>query len=126
MRNLAVFLAFVSIVLLLPQQPLAAAPLPPDLVVNHETKECAEVSGGDECMACYAPEACVRHLEIEVVSDFYRKQFIRGRSNQKVSGFTSYRPLNFVEKLRVFGAVVRKNDHAGGVQHAWRVRDQGG
>jgi hypothetical protein len=35
---------------------LSAAPLPPDVVVNHETKECAEVSGGDECMACYAPE----------------------------------------------------------------------
>jgi hypothetical protein len=35
---------------------LSAAPLPPELVVNHETKECAEFFGGDECMSCTVPE----------------------------------------------------------------------
>jgi hypothetical protein len=33
-----------------------AAPVPPKLVVNHDTQECAEIFGGDECMDCFAPE----------------------------------------------------------------------
>ncbi len=33
-----------------------AAPMPPVLVANHETKECGEIFGGDECTDCYPPE----------------------------------------------------------------------
>jgi hypothetical protein len=33
-----------------------AAPVPPLRVVNHETKECGEIFGGDECMDCFPPE----------------------------------------------------------------------
>lgn len=33
-----------------------AAPIPPLRVVNHETKECGEIFGGDECMDCFPPE----------------------------------------------------------------------
>jgi hypothetical protein len=32
------------------------APLPPKVVVNHETQQCAYIMGGDECMDCYPPE----------------------------------------------------------------------
>jgi hypothetical protein len=33
-----------------------AVPAPPEIAVNHETKECAEFFGGDECMSCSPPE----------------------------------------------------------------------
>jgi hypothetical protein len=33
-----------------------AAPVPPKLVVNHDTQECAEIFGGDECMDCFPPQ----------------------------------------------------------------------
>ena len=32
-----------------------AAPAPPQLVVNHETKQCAEFVAGDECVNCSPP-----------------------------------------------------------------------
>ena len=32
-----------------------AAPAPPELMVNHESKQCAEYWAGDECMSCSAP-----------------------------------------------------------------------
>lgn len=32
-----------------------AAPAPPELVVNHETKQCAEFVAGDECVSCSPP-----------------------------------------------------------------------
>jgi hypothetical protein len=34
----------------------AAAPLPPKVIVNHQTRECAIVIEGDECMDCFIPE----------------------------------------------------------------------
>jgi hypothetical protein len=37
-------------------QQILAAPVPPLRVVNHETKECSEIFGGDECMDCFPPE----------------------------------------------------------------------
>jgi hypothetical protein len=33
----------------------AAAPAPPQLAVNHESKQCAEFVGGDECVSCSPP-----------------------------------------------------------------------
>ena len=35
---------------------IAAAPVPPELAVNHENKQCAEFWGGDECVVCSLPE----------------------------------------------------------------------
>jgi hypothetical protein len=35
--------------------PALAAPVPPELVVNHETQQCAEFWGGDECLSCSLP-----------------------------------------------------------------------
>ena len=32
-----------------------AAPVPPELIVNHEAKQCAEFWGGDECLYCSPP-----------------------------------------------------------------------
>jgi hypothetical protein len=37
-------------------QVVQAEPAPDKLVVNHETKECATIFGGDECMDCMPPE----------------------------------------------------------------------
>ena len=34
---------------------IAAAPVPPELAVNHESKQCAEFWGGDECVVCSLP-----------------------------------------------------------------------
>lgn len=44
------------ILLLVPWENVLAAPQPPKLVVNHESKQCAEIFGGDECMDCFPPE----------------------------------------------------------------------
>jgi hypothetical protein len=41
---------------LIPWNSLLAAPVPPLRVVNHQTKECGEIFGGDECMDCFPPE----------------------------------------------------------------------
>ncbi|MGQ9600661.1 MAG: hypothetical protein ACUVWZ_14755 [Anaerolineae bacterium] len=41
--------------LLIPWNGLFAAPLPPRLAVNHETRQCGEFIGGDECMDCFPP-----------------------------------------------------------------------
>jgi hypothetical protein len=47
---------FVCLILLSPVKQSAAAPIPPLRVVNHETKECGEIFGGDECMDCFPPD----------------------------------------------------------------------
>lgn len=44
-----------AILLLVPWSGLVAAPLPPRLVVNHETRQCGEFFVGDECMDCFPP-----------------------------------------------------------------------
>jgi hypothetical protein len=41
--------------LFLPWAEAVAAPMPPLLVVNHDSKQCAEIFGGDECMDCFPP-----------------------------------------------------------------------
>jgi hypothetical protein len=43
-------------VLALLLSPAAAAPMPLKVVVNHETKQCTIIIGGDECMECFPPE----------------------------------------------------------------------
>ncbi len=43
------------ILLLIPWSGLVAAPLPPRLAVNHETRQCGEFFAGDECMDCFPP-----------------------------------------------------------------------
>jgi len=37
----------------------AAAPMPPELAVNHEKRQCALVIRGDECVICSLPEGWV-------------------------------------------------------------------
>ena len=32
------------------------APMPPEIAINHETGQCAQVMRGDECTNCYLPE----------------------------------------------------------------------
>jgi len=56
MRILAACAVVFFFVVWAPAPPLRAAPVPPKLVVNHETKQCAQIFGGDECMTCNAPE----------------------------------------------------------------------
>jgi len=47
-------LAFLVLFGLLGQRAFAA-PAPPQLVVNHESKQCAEFVAGDECVSCSPP-----------------------------------------------------------------------
>jgi hypothetical protein len=49
-------LVLITLLFLVASETVAAAPLPPELAVNHETKECAEFWGGDECVRCSVPE----------------------------------------------------------------------
>lgn len=52
-----VFLVLFAFIFLVTSWTIAfAAPLPPLVVVNHETKECGTIMGGDECMDCFPPE----------------------------------------------------------------------
>jgi hypothetical protein len=51
-RHLLLALGF-SLLLLSATGNVAAAPAPPQGVVNHQTSECGEIPGGDECTACY-------------------------------------------------------------------------
>jgi hypothetical protein len=57
MKRTMLSLAFaVCILALVPWTSLSAAPQPPLVVANHETKECGTIMGGDECMDCFPPE----------------------------------------------------------------------
>jgi hypothetical protein len=56
MNKTVVGLVLLLVVLLVPWNPLLAAPLPPMRAVNHETRECGQFFGGDECMDCFPPE----------------------------------------------------------------------
>jgi hypothetical protein len=38
-----------------PGAQVSAAPAPPQLMVNHESRQCADYWAGDECMSCSAP-----------------------------------------------------------------------
>ena len=49
-------LVLIIMLFLVASEATAAAPLPPELVVNHESKQCAEFWGGDECLVCSLPE----------------------------------------------------------------------
>jgi hypothetical protein len=51
------WLALVGCTLLLAvASSVRAAPLPPNLVVNRDERQCAEIFAGDECMDCFPPE----------------------------------------------------------------------
>jgi hypothetical protein len=56
--NVGKSLSWLTMVVLLcsGSQRASAAPAPPELVVNHETKQCAEFVAGDECVYCAPPE----------------------------------------------------------------------
>ena len=49
-------LSVAALLSLAPAGLLLAAPLPPIYVVNHTTKECSTIMGGDECMDCFPVE----------------------------------------------------------------------
>jgi hypothetical protein len=56
-KKILCFILLVSTFLLLGSiKTVQAEPAPDKLVVNHETKECALIFGGDECMDCQPPE----------------------------------------------------------------------
>jgi len=60
----------------------------------------------------FAPEACVRHLEIILVRDFYRKHAIYGKSNERNRDLGSARPLSYLQRLEVLRRTVRKNGYS--------------
>lgn len=63
-------------------------------------------------VVCYSRDACVRHLEITRIWDFYRKQLIYGRSNQTNDRIRSLQPLSAVERLWLFKCTVKRNAYS--------------
>jgi glycosyltransferase involved in cell wall biosynthesis len=74
-------------------------------------RRAVDVYGCD--IAWYCPEAWVRHLEIASIWDYYRKQFIYGRSNRKNAQIAAYRPLTYKERLEVFKHTVKRRRYSG-------------
>ena len=64
-------------------------------------------------VVCFAPTAWVRHLEITSVWDFYRKQTIRGRSNQNISSMAAFQTLSLRDRLRVFRRTRQRGNYSG-------------
>jgi glycosyltransferase involved in cell wall biosynthesis len=56
----------------------------------------------------YSPSVRIRHLEIEHVSDYYRKSFVYARSLQRLDGTTQGRMLHTSERLRVWRDAARQ------------------
>ena len=48
-------LVLVIMLFIVANEATVAAPAPPELAVNHESKQCAEFWGGDECVVCSLP-----------------------------------------------------------------------
>ncbi len=61
---------------------ILAAPIPPLRVVNHETKECSDIFGGDECMDCFPPEGW------EILGDAYDIPCPEGYAEVASPGYT--------------------------------------
>ena len=69
-------------------QGVFAAPAPPQLVVNHESKQCAEFSGGDECIYCSPPdgwEILGNSWETECPAGYAQVEIVSTCTAQKVS-----------------------------------------
>jgi hypothetical protein len=90
MKIVAVSIVVVLHILLFPRRPLFAAPLPPELVVSHETKQCAEIFGGDECMDCRPPqgwESLGYAYEVECPAGYTRIEGIEAECQASKSEF---------------------------------------
>ena len=62
----------------------------------------------------YCPEVRVRHMEMNSLMDYYKKQFIFARSSKRYSRISANRPLNFKENLIIF----HKAAHQGGFKRS--------
>ena len=58
----------------------------------------------------YAPDARVRHLEVDSVRDVYRKTFTYGRSLRALRAAVPIRPLGMRERIQVWRAAIRRRD----------------
>ena len=56
----------------------------------------------------YSPRVRIRHLEIEHVSDYYRKSFVYARSLQRLNGTTQGRMLRTSERLLLWRDAARQ------------------
>ncbi len=63
-------------------------------------------------IARYCPEACVQHLEITSVWDYYRKQLIYGQSNRNNAQIAAYRPLTSGERLQILRNTIRGRSYS--------------
>lgn len=63
-------------------------------------------------IARYCPEACVQHLEITSVWDYYRKQLIYGQSNRNNAQIAAYRPLTNRERLQILRNTTRRRGYS--------------
>ena len=95
---------------------VTAAPTPPKVVVNHETQQCAEIFGGDECMDCnplegwevlgYSPSAvCPADytlVEIEPICTHFKNEFCCTEGHSGVHGDCSDMVINKVARRCAF------------------------
>ena len=60
----------------------------------------------------YSPDACIQHLEILSIWNYYSKQRVYGKSNEGNRGLGSARPLNSAERLNLFFQTVRRQRYS--------------
>ena len=60
----------------------------------------------------YAPDVCVRHLEITNVWQWFQKMFVYGKSYCDYCQIESSRPLTNVERFRVIRSTVQENGYS--------------
>jgi glycosyltransferase involved in cell wall biosynthesis len=63
-------------------------------------------------IVAFCPDMRVSHLEIGGVSDFYKKQFVYGRSNEASRRSSSFRSLSQAERLGIFMKTVHKRNYS--------------
>jgi len=57
----------------------------------------------------YAPEMCVTHLELQQVSDYFRKRLVYGASNDAISRRSDFRSLSIQARISILISMLRSN-----------------
>ena len=60
----------------------------------------------------YSTDVCVRRLEVSSLFNYYSKQLIYGQDFQRYSKFASARPLNTIERIRIFKKTIKRNGYS--------------
>lgn len=63
-------------------------------------------------IVCYAPDVCVRHLEITSIWKWYQKMFVYGKSLHEYGKIETSRPLSNAERLQVVKRTWQRNEYS--------------